>query len=487
MLTVATEDELNELAAGRPSGAPVAWMARRENPKLAPGLTAVLWRSVGRTAQTARPLVLVSREEDQKRLFARFAQLRSDLSPLSTWCHFASPRMFEALDGPTRDVDLGGYEASWAGLVVAETLLLAERPVSKLRLPGCLATQSFAVARAHGLWGRTMARDALERFDATQRLFRAGGARVSRLREALEPIWAALAAVGGGLLDTRQLGPVVDCLQMLGEARTRGLPDEPEAVGRKLRAALPEAEALYGFASASPEQRLKTFDLAADAHAQLSPADGSGRRTALAFLAAYVATIAAGGAPTLSLAEARSHSAPEILLWAYVLGGVGERVIWTSSFDGLGRLVVRELVRPFRADEPPTCDIGLDEAQVLVDAQLADPFVHLRLKQARVVSVALLPGVSISVAISEGPPDPSHARPDAGPSGAVAGAPRGTRGGDDVVAALADALWPQIERRVSAMLDGTSQGRETKARSRQRNIGSQRHLQFKSEAKPRRD
>ena len=134
---------------------------------------------------------------------------------------------------------------------------------------------------------------------------------------------------------------------------------------------------------------------------------------------------------------------PELTGWAYLVGGVGEKITWTSAFDGLGRMVARELQRPLRLDEPPTCDFAFDEARVLFDPELKDPLVHLRIKQAKVLTVALFPGVNIAIPVVD-----STARDDttwesrskrATPSDAAIS-------GDltDVFQALAARLWPYL-------------------------------------------
>jgi hypothetical protein len=166
------------------------------------------------------------------------------------------------------------------------------------------------------------------------------------------------------------------------------------------------------------------------------------RQTGIALLAGYLATVAAGGAPSLSLAEEIAERRPEIIAWAYVVGGIGERMVWTSGFDGLGRLVARELMRPFRCDESPTCDFGFEECNALADTKLADPLVHLKVKQSRVVSVALFPGVNVSIPINElrakeGPtsPRPTEATPKTNP-----------------LYFLSDALWPFLRGRVAEVV-----------------------------------
>ena len=136
---------------------------------------------------------------------------------------------------------------------------------------------------------------------------------------------------------------------------------------------------------------------------------------------------------------------PEILAWAYVAGSLGESVLWTSSFDGLGRLVTRELTRSFRLDEPPTCDFALDEGSVLIDPKLSDPFVHLRIKQARIVTIALMPGVNIPVLIGESPSIGLRERTSQSRKRAER-IPNDTK--PELMAQLADALWPYIRERV---------------------------------------
>jgi len=104
------------LVMGRRAGRPMRWIEGTRNRPLPTGYTGVVWREPSKRDEPVRPLVLVSREEDQRRLCGRFAQLRSDLSPLTVWCHLLTPERFEIVDTVARDADLGGYEAAWTGL-----------------------------------------------------------------------------------------------------------------------------------------------------------------------------------------------------------------------------------------------------------------------------------------------------------------------------------------------------------------------------------
>jgi hypothetical protein len=226
---------------------------------------------------------------------------------------------------------------------------------------------------------------------------------------------------------------LVQAVQALRDARRRKCLDEARLFVGPLLEFVPEFKDIENLAELTPEMRLRLFDRLVTS---LSSADEQGmqRRAALTFLAGYIATVAAGGSPSLTLAESHASRWPEITAWAYVIGGLGEKVLWTSAFDGLGRLVARELLRPFRLDEPPTCDFSFDELAVLVDPALKDPLVNLKIKQARSVTVALLPGVNAAIPLSD-------------QAGATRNEPqRPPR--EDPAAGFADSVWPHLRNRL---------------------------------------
>jgi hypothetical protein len=437
--TLADEAELNEMAAGRATAPGVPWQSRSVHHRYSQGKIGVLWRETRHDNLPVQPLVLISKREENRRLFGRFAQLRSDLSPLTVWCHLITPDQLELFESPVRASDSGDYQAAWVGLIVAEALLLSQRPIAKLKLAACLATQSFAIARAHAIWGAKIShREILEKFDSAQSLFRSGEHRIVRLRALLEPIWKILAELSAPQYrsENYQIEQLLQSLRSLYQNRTARDGLESEQFFYPLMHAFDELNGIVDFEATSPEKRLHLFDRVIKAIGEADRDKEPNRRLILSAIAGYVATVAAGGAPSLALAEGVSDRWPDVLAWAYVIGGIGEQVVWSSGFDGLGRLVARELQRPYRLDEPPTCDITLDEAEVLVDPQLADPLVHLKLKQARVVSLALVPGVNIAIPFNE----PSQQRESLPPTKINAGS--------DVIEGLAAALWPYLAKRL---------------------------------------
>lgn len=446
----ADDEELNTVLSGRGQVRGYPWPQRTVRRLSFNDEVGVLVRENGGPGN--RPGALVVSDEASRRLFGRYAQLRSDLSPLSAWTHILEPEHFEllqsesssALGGIARLPSLAGFEAAWIGLTVAEALIRSERPLAQLKLAACLATPTFALARAHALWPKETIESVLRRYDQCQKLIRSAASPPNRLREPFMDIWAVLAALSTPMPNAVSPG-LRDVFQASGRlmmARRKGQ-NEADAIQDEL--ALPQTEFLRRLESAPPEARVKEFDRLVQA---IETSRVPRERTNLLFAAGYLVTVLAGGSPSLGIAERLLPRWPQITAWAYVLGSIGETVTWTSGFDGLGRLVARELSRPFRLDEPPTSDFALAEANVVVDRGLSDPLVHLRIKQSRVLSVALLPGVNIAVPVAE--PTSVDTRPPrtAEPMARTAN----VRSSPDPMAILAEALAPHLIERFKELM-----------------------------------
>ena len=342
---------------------------------------------------------------------------------------------------------LRGVVWSWPKLYYSGQTRIAD-----VRISACIASASYAIARAIGLWGHLPVSAILDRFASASSLCRGDvtasscESRVSKVRSAFLPIWTCLATVVADRNASIQhdLLPIVDALTALQEARFRSDPVEARRLARPLLKVVPEAQAFDQLHEMTPEVRLELFDHLVSTLRETSAAT-SLRRNALAFAAGYLATVAAGGAATLALVEEFAEDAPELTGWAYLVGGIGERVTWTSGLDGLGRLVARELLRPFRVDDPPTCDFAFAEAIILADHDLRDPLVHLRVKHAKVLSVSLFPGVNSAIPIAD-----SSAPVEALPQGSTRTGYVPSEGQEsarhgDPMPVLAEALWPHLQ------------------------------------------
>jgi hypothetical protein len=126
--------------------------------------------------------------------------------------------------------------------------------------------------------------------------------------------------------------------------------------------------------------------------------------------------------------------------------------------------------RLFNVAEAPLCDFSADEAFVLVDKQLSDPLVHLRLKQSRVATIALFPGVNVAVPFADQvvdtPRQAERSRTD-----------QTLIGTDAAWAVVAEALAPYLIPRLREALDqATESGDRSSKSGRWSRKGSQRKL-----------
>lgn len=436
LFSPASEEDLNELMAGKLPDLAGPWHPQLSQIRTSHDFGVIIdWNG-----QVARPLAVISEQSQLPRLFARFSQLRSEFSPVSSWCHIFTPRTFQALDDVRRAPALFSLETGWAGLAIAEAQLLSGIALPKLRIAACYATQSFAIGRSVALWPHISLDEITGVYEDSRRLLKsADNANTNR---ALRPLWEIFYSLSGGKEKStrRKYRAIVETLERF---RERSIDDSPKRIPwflDPLRAVTPLAYQAVELERLAPEGRLKLFDEAVRELSRCKDDVDSEEYLGLALFAGFLATIAAGGAPSLSLAERQARNHPAILAWAYAVGGLGAKVTWTSSFEGLGRFVVRELMRPLHIDEPPVCDFCFRELQVLSDPALSDPLVHLRIKQARTVIVALQPGVNVTFALADGQ---RSERTTATQFAQTDREPRAV-GSDNLLAQIAQALVPYL-------------------------------------------
>lgn len=410
----------------------------------------------------SRPMIVVSRDEDHKRLFARLSQTRTDFSPLTSWCHLVNPELADRLTDFDLPASLGRLTSAWSGLVAAEAALVAGRSIGRIDRAACFATQSFVVARSAALWPHVRLSDLMERYDRAMACFSQRHDRLKALRERLSPIWAILLTLTSSTpvateRSTQAIARLLEDLLMPGR-------DEREVhqiVARRLHDLASGLPDIQQIADLPARARLEIYDGLLDSLRAQDRRRDATDYLARTLLCGYLTTILAGGEASYKTAEATAIEFPEILCWAYILGSLGERVTWTSGLDGLGRIIAREVERPLHLLEPPHADIAIEEAKALIDPGLSDPLVHLRLKSARSVLVSLYPGVTMTIQLNarneEGPSTSSSASRNSPP-------PAETRLlSDALLATLVDALLPLLEQRLSG--SGVS-GSFAKTRSR---------------------
>lgn len=194
---LASDDDLNQLLEGVAAGPSVSWPPQGATASLSKTDVLVICSIDDEHHDRVKPFALGVREEAEARLYARLSQTRADLSPLSSWLHVFSLEAISKLRSPNIEPVLLGYEAAWAGVVIAEASILAGRRATQLKMVACLATASFAVGRASAIWPMNTTVDVLEKYDDMQLQIRSIGSSSSITRKAFDPIWRILRSVSG--------------------------------------------------------------------------------------------------------------------------------------------------------------------------------------------------------------------------------------------------------------------------------------------------
>lgn len=458
VLFLANETEFNELAEGRASGRTLSMSNQDLHLQKNNEAIWVIAEEIDDDLGSVKPLAISIPEALQRRIFGKFASLREELAPISSWCHILSNNTFEALDGAYRPANLYGYEAAWTSLAIAETVLLSGRPIESLKVAACYSTLSYAVGRTNALWPRIKLSEIKQKYDAANEISRSSSRLSQETFRIFSPIYSCL--IDAQRENSPRNNTVSYAVQVLKNTRLYG-GDEIIELSEAL-SAWPEAKLISDLANMSPELRMHAFDhIVAELE---NHDDDTPRSEVLRFVGGYLATIAAGGSPSLGLAAKVSAKHPQILAWAYVLGSVGERVTWTSGFSGLGRLVTRELTRALHLDEPPFSDFSIDEAHYIIDKQLSDPLVHLKIKQLRSVSVSLFPGVNIVVPLSDtGDVNISSSQQKFSSDKT-----------DHELARLVESIWPLIKQKIQS--EGVLEGRKSRTGSSKKRSSSQSKL-----------
>jgi hypothetical protein len=181
--------------------------------------------------------------------------------------------------------------------------------------------------------------------------------------------------------------------------RIQASPTESSAgIFQDLSEISPKIAQLSSLDEISAEQRVK---LLRDIPSWLGGTETEQERQVIYFVAGYIISRIGGAELDLRLAEGFNSAYPIVLTWAAILGGLGATTYWSDAFGGIGRLVARELSRPFDISEPPIADIAADEFFVLLGSDRGQS--RFRTASRQIATVSVRPGVitQISVVDSE--------------------------------------------------------------------------------------
>ncbi len=413
--------------------------------------------------QSIQPNAIVVPDRDREELFSWLEAFHSDLIPLSSWCQVLSPDDIERRSPDVPIVpNFSGFEAAWASAALAEAMSLSGRSYDSLSLSAVLATETFAIGRAAGLYGvRVAASTVAERLDKVRRQLRPSSEKRDPASDLVREVLLGLMpdaprTVSGNARILRDV-----CRHFLGgrltdEGTFLAFDDLEEVISL-----VPELRPLAELEAMPAEERVRFLRYLRDHMPRLTTPEWP----LFAFGVGYVISRIGSAERDLRLADTFDAGRSAVLSWAMVAGSLGANTFWTDAFGGLGRFAARELIRPLHLLDPPACDISYDEVRLFNEKSS-----RLRLRSANrnALAVSLLPGVTIHFGIGEADRAASRSAEMARDQ------QRGSAGAfdlsDDQLEALATRLAPFLRPLIQA---------NQKAASRSRKAGGSLRLPFR--------
>lgn len=403
--------------------------------------------------QGPRPVaIVVSSTHARDELLAWLVTFHGDLAPLTSWCYLLTYDDFERYhrDG-WRYPTLNGLEAAWLGAIIADAMTSSRSELTALSLSVCLSTETFAVARATALYGPKSGLSALEQLDAVKQVLqrRTGSGRAKRLfvTEVL------VSLMPGGILPASRNADLVSAACRALAISHHPISLIPDQIVRQFIGVSPVFDQLGLIEKMPAESRVRFLRRIKESSDDAFPGDAE----LYNFVAGYVISRIGGAERDFRLAQ-DFRDREEVLAWAAIVGGLGVETFWTNAFEGLGRLVAKELLRPLSLSEFPDADISLDEIRHLESGDGKLPF---RTSSKNSAIVGLQPGVNVTVALSDA--DRSSIRPISNPQKGSSQPQMALDFNSSQIDSLVERLLPLLERRLNIP---TKAGRYSKSASK---------------------
>jgi len=404
------------------------------------------------------PDFMVVNDSDLADTHAWLSSFLNALAPITQWCRVWALSDFRDSIDAREKPDLGPSLTPWVGAILAECTVQGNGPVNLKDLSGTAALTSacFSAARAASVWGpAAQLPEIARRHDDLSVRLRDGSRRIAATQ--MLPMWYVLSHEqwrGRPPAEERALRPIRLALEY---AISSGAERSP-AIGEATRLLMEEYDLpeLLRCGSGPQTQRVEALDKLGT---RLQDGPKSGAVDAILGFGASL--IDPGAAVLPDLLRRYSSTFPMAQLWAGAFAGAWSPFRVLTEFQGLGRIITKELMRDSDVFAKPHGDIGYDELTRWIGSS-AGGKVPVRGMVARTLNVEILPGVTAPFPVGrpEQPTsrDPSPARQSPLPLG-EADLPRNTGRSLKPNAALSELIESlnQIIHRVSAIEDEVRQ------------------------------
>lgn len=336
------------------------------------------------------PTVVVPSVNNLENFFADIATYFSDYAPITAYVHVVDESSFRLLQNSSkalrRKVENRRELLAYIGLIVGDslsTVRAVNNRSTSLSYTSCKRTLSYCIARSAVLHPSLSTHEVSRRWLRIREL---SGMDASKLT-ADSISWAA-DVINGKYLNSnvQELRNLTETLYIHFQKKST-----QEQIRECLVALYPELRKVALISHAAYEKRIDVFSSIVKAVQQNSIGVGLDSLC----VAFFCNSILPGSLAHSGLLEKLLPVLPDSLLWYGLFAASSDEFSLASLAKGIGQKLLRDIVAPFDFSSRPTCDLSLDEYDVLARAPLRSDLI--KPTQAKAVLISLYPGVEVYV------------------------------------------------------------------------------------------
>lgn len=349
--------------------------------------------------QLGLPIFVVPFESDFETIFADIATFYPSFSPISAYVHVCSEKTANALgvggkkNGRSIKVDDRQIKfclGTVLGEAVAGTLFDSQSLNSaNVGYASCTQTLSYSIARAKMLYSDVGVREVANKWQLAHELTQRKTEK--RISDAVVEMYDFFGEWSLSYKGRRSVSNNLDC-DVLYQNLSGILSDVDliDFFNRKFNIG-EHAKAISG----AFNDRISAFNHLVGAVESSSASE----RVKSACIAYYCNKILSGSFSHVGLLKDKVSLYPDIVIWYAVYACLSPECNVKTVASGIGLKLIRDLLSPFPVEERPSCDISVEELEVLSRVSLKASVVKPR--HRRLMRVSLLPGVEIEIAFGE--------------------------------------------------------------------------------------
>ncbi len=318
-----------------------------------------------------------------------------NLRPFTAFCRVMDYEIVEQVLSTRKKMSLGRIQEPCIGVIIGESITHHDNgELGTITPTSILSTYSFAMARAHALGIMPKGNNII-----TTRWFNARKLTKQSERvlsaEKMQDIWAVLGLLGMKRVPKKKTIEYSKNILTVFDLCCE-LADTNSISAKTWQKKMKEFSLLAEFPAQmkeARERRVIWFEKCSNAIRE----EYGNKQTIGAFLCAFMASqIAPGSMKHVDLLRPFLRTFPSVIVWYGLCAGLYSKTMVYDYDYGLGRRILRDLLRWDPIYGKPMSDIGLDELQVLSKAERSEmrirPMSHMHL------TVEIAPGVMTAVA-----------------------------------------------------------------------------------------